>query len=158
MGRGLRSHSECQSNQYFLAYFFMGFQFFHYFSKPVIGLNSLFEVARVFLFLPQLVFTDTILSSRAQKRAIMSLPSSKPSESVPVKMPLSETRRNLNSRIQGSKWDGVWRMHLEDYRLSMGVLGHRVRERGSENIQCDDFDCQLDRTLDHLEDKPWMCV
>lgn len=61
----------------------MGFQFSHYFSKPVIGLNSLFEVAGVFPFLPQLVFTDTILSSRAQKRAIMSQPSSKPSERCP---------------------------------------------------------------------------
>lgn len=83
MGKGLRLLSECQGNQYFTASFFMGFQSFHYFSKLVIGLNSLFEVARVFLFLPELVFTDTIPRSRVQERAIISQPSSKPSEWCP---------------------------------------------------------------------------
>lgn len=45
----------------------------------------------------------------------------------------------------------------EDYRLSMGTLGHKVRECESENSQCNDFDCQLDRTWNRLEDKPCVC-
>ena len=55
----------------------MGFQAFHYSPKLVIGFSSLFEVARVFPFLSELVLTDTIPSSKVQKRAIISQPSSK---------------------------------------------------------------------------------